>query len=68
MSDGQALSDQLLDPGEARKALRLSLRTLDKLDELGILPKVRIPGVDVIRYRQSDVLRLIAGTPPGEAP
>jgi hypothetical protein len=62
---GARLQDELLDPAEARKALRLSSRSLDKLDQLGILPKVRIPELDVVRYRLSDVLRLIAGGDAG---
>ena len=62
MSDGGLLSDHLIHPGEVAKALALSVRTLDKLDKTGVLPKVRIPGLGVIRYRQSDVEKLLAGT------
>jgi hypothetical protein len=60
VTDG-LLEDQLVPPGEVRKALALSARSLDKLDERGVLPKVRIPELDVVRYRLSDVERLIAG-------
>jgi predicted site-specific integrase-resolvase len=61
VAHGQALSDHLIHPGEVAEALALSPRTLDKLDRTGVLPKVRIPGIGVIRYRRSDVERLMSG-------
>jgi hypothetical protein len=65
VTNDQALSDDLIHKGEAAAALALSPRTLDKLDKLGVLPKIRIPGIGVIRYRRSDVEKLFSGAAPG---
>jgi hypothetical protein len=62
----EVLADQLIRPAEAREALRLSPRSLNKLDKPGLLPKIRIPGLGLIRYRRSDVERLIAGASGSE--
>jgi predicted DNA-binding transcriptional regulator AlpA len=49
--------DRLIRPGEAAKALALSPRSLDKLHEQGILPKVHVLGA--VRYRWSEVQAII---------
>ena len=54
--DGAA-PDRLRYPGETAKRLALSPRTLDKLDKLGILPKVHVLGG--VRYRESDIQQVI---------
>jgi hypothetical protein len=59
------LADQLIRPAEAREALRLSPRSLAKLDKPGLLPKIRIPELGLIRYRLSDVERLMASDAAG---
>ena len=62
MSDGGLLSDHLIHPGEVAKALALSVRTLDKLDKTGVLPKVRIPGLGVIPEGPSVAMPGAAGS------
>ena len=49
--------DRLLSRGDAAERLALSVRTLDALDHLGVLPKVHVLGA--VRFRESDVERLI---------
>jgi predicted DNA-binding transcriptional regulator AlpA len=56
-SVGVGDEDRLVKPAPVAERLALSLRTLDVLDEQGILPKVRILGA--VRYRESDVRRVI---------
>ena len=57
-----AVDDRLIPIPEAVKALGVCARTVEKLAEQGILPKVYIFGS--VRYRLSDVQRLIReGTP-----
>jgi hypothetical protein len=62
----ELLPDQLIRPGEAAKALALSARSLTRIDP-DVLPQVRVPGLNgTVRYRRSDVERLIAGPPEVE--
>jgi hypothetical protein len=69
VTDGltELLPDQLIRPGEAAKALALSARSLTRVDP-EVLPQVRVPGLPgTVRYRLSDVQRLIAGEATGPA-
>jgi len=51
--------DQLILPGEAARVLRLSERSLGRIDP-GVLPQIRFPGLPgTVRYRRSDVERLL---------
>lgn len=51
--------DQLIRPGEAARVLRLSPRSLTRVDP-AVLRPVRIPGLPgTVRYRRSDIERLL---------
>ncbi len=57
--------DRLVSRSVAAERLALSVRTLDTLHHLGILPKVHVLGA--VRYRESDILTLIREGTRGES-
>lgn len=57
--------DWLIRPGEAAEALAVSPHSLGRVDPR-VLPPVRIPGLPgTVRYRRSDVERLLSGRASG---
>jgi len=61
------VTDFLLSPAEASRRLAIGDRTLRRLAASGALPKVRL-GDRAIRYRSSDIDRLINTGFPGGGP
>jgi hypothetical protein len=61
------MADQLITRNQAAIALSLKPQTLAKWSLTGkVLPVVRFPGVRTVRYRLSDVQRLIDGGAVGD--
>lgn len=46
---------------QAAEFLQVSLRTIRRMQSLGTLKAVRLPGVASVRYRRSDLIELVEG-------
>ena len=51
-------SERLLDRNELKIRWSVSVPTIQRLEKRGVLQPVRLPGGRLVRYRESDLIRI----------